>query len=524
MDSKKFKELLIESTQVDLNQRKELEKKLAREAPRHLATLEEMVASETVTVRRGAVEILRRIAADHEQALLLLLSRLSVEPDVKTRRRLAAAIADSGQSRVSGTLLEQLEREEHRFVQASLILALGKLGFQDWPQRWLDFLDGEGPVAEAVRKAVNQTAEAPPPSSGSVRRPSGTYFLQVYSGLEKLVRIELRLHDFGKAQEQTPGWMALPRIADDAVQRLGQLRTIIADYHLALSTLTTESHDIKTTLENGAREILMSAPYLTEGCTFRLSLPAMEKREDYRKLIVSMGRHVERVSGWRNNPGDYDIDLRLIRFNAGEGVLWRDRRWLSARQHESRQAAPASLHPSVAAALCLAATESQLAQIIPSAGEGKVLLDPCCGAGTILHQWLALFTRARAVGYDIAEKAIRLSHQNLDAFKSRCKVRVADMRQIPLQDSSVDFIICNLPFGVRVKHESPNRVLYAEFASEAARVLRTGGWLVTYTSDHRALASALQSTGWKNIIPLTKIMAGGLEVTVHRVQKRPHMP
>lgn len=526
MDSKNFKELLVKSTQIDLALRKELEKRLAKEAPRHVTTLEEMAADETVAVRRGAVEILRRIAADHEEALLLLLKRLRSEPDVKTRRRLAAAIADSGRSEVNGMLLEQLEKEEHRFVQASLILALGKLGLRDWPERWLDYLDREGPVAEAVRKAANRTArgaEILTQSHGSISRPSGPFFLQSYPGLEKLVRIELRLHGFGDARAQTPGWVALPDVAEDAVKRLGHLRTIIADYCLALSTPAATGNDIKTVLEKGTRQILNSAPYLKGGCTFRLSLPAMETRDDYRKLVVSMGRYVERVSGWRNNPGDYDVDLRLLRFEAKEVIIWRDRRWPSARQNESRQVVPASIHPSVAAALCMAAAETELGQMIRSGGQGKILLDPCCGAGTILREWLALFTQARAIGYDISEKAIQLTQQNLGAFEARYKVRVGDMRRIPLQDSSIDFIICNLPFGVRVKHELPNRVLYAEFAAEAVRVLRKGGWLVTYTADRRAITSALQSVGWLNVLPLMKIMAGGLEVTVHRVQKRPHM-
>lgn len=526
MDSKTFRELLVKSTQVDLALRKELEKRLSREAPGHVSTLEETVADETVAVRRGAVEILRRIAADHEEALSLLLKRLSIEPDVKTRRRLAAAIADSGRSEVQGILLEQLEREEHRFVQASLILALGKLGFRDWPESWLAYLDRDGPVAEAVRKAVNQTAggaETSPRPEGLPRRPNGDFFLQTYSGLEKFVRIELRSHGFNKSWDRAPGWIALPHVADDGVERLGQLRTVIADYCLALVAPAATGDDFKSVLEKGTQEILSSAPYLDGGATFRLSLPAMKTRADYRKLVVSLSRHIERTTGWRNSPGDYDIDLRLLQFDSKEAVVWRDRRWPSARQNEARQVVPASIHPSVAAALCFAAVEADLNQTVATGAGSKILLDPCCGAGTILREWLALFTQSRAIGYDISEKAIRLSQENLDDFKARCRVRVGDMRRIPLQDSSVDFIICNLPFGLRVKHESPNRVLYAEFVSEAARVLRKGGWLITYTADRRAIGSALQSAGWGNAPPLTRILAGGLEVTVHRVQRRSHV-
>jgi ubiquinone/menaquinone biosynthesis C-methylase UbiE len=522
MNNEKFTELLIESAQVDLHQRKVLEKRLAKEAPQHLNLLEELVADNNVTVRRGAVEVLRRITGADDRALQILLKRLSIEPDVKTRRRLAAAIADSERSEVSRSLVEHLEREEHRFVQASLILALGKLGFQDWPTHWLEFLGKEGPVAEAMRKAVQSRAPTPgtsPLVTASRLRSRGTYFFQLYPGLERLVQLELQQHGLGHAHPLTLGWLRLSDLTDSAIASLEHLRTAIADYCLAFDVPATSNQDINAIFDKATRAMLISAPYLSEGCTFRLSLPKMPTRGDYNKLVARVSRHIEQLRGWRNNPSNYDIDIRLLQHSVTESIIWRDRRWPSSRQNEVRLVVPASIHPSVAAALCFAAVELELATITSSEGKGRVLLDPCCGAGTILREWLILFPQAKAIGYDISEKAIELSRTNLAAFKSRCRVSKGDMRQLPLKDSSVDFIICNLPFGVRVKHELPNRTLYTQFAREASRVLRPRGWLLTYTSDRQAITHALRAAGWPNVSPLTKVSAGGLEVTIHRVQK-----
>jgi SAM-dependent methyltransferase len=522
MYKKEFRELLVKSTTVALTERKAIEKRLAKEAAQNIEVLQELLAGESVALRRAAVEILRRIAGANDRALQLLKERLGVEPDVKTRRRLAAAIGYSGQTQARDMLLEQLEREEHRFVQASLILALGKVGFHDWPAHWVAFLDKEGPVAEAMRKAASHSAkhaQISHPPEGSRRRPDGTYFFQIYPGLEKLVRLELRLYNLAQGQSRAPGWLALPGITGEALTSLEHLRTIMADYCLALKVPVMPGYDIQAVFGKATRTMLDSAPYLGEGCTFRLSLPTMQTRDDYRKLVVNLSRRLEQATGWRNNPSDYDVDLRLVRLHSTEVIIWRDRRWPSPRLNEKRQVVPASLHPSVAAALCFAAAESELEHIMPSGGKGRVLLDPCCGAGTILSEWLSVFPQAQAIGYDISEKAIQRSQSNLDIFKTRCQVRVADMRHLPLKDSSVDFIVCNLPFGVRVKHESSNRALYASFVAEASRILRSGGWLVTYTADRQAIESALRSAGWRNELPLTKVMAGGLEVTIHRVQK-----
>ncbi|OLE54213.1 MAG: hypothetical protein AUG51_09260 [Acidobacteria bacterium 13_1_20CM_3_53_8] len=521
MNKEKFRELLIESTQVDLHLRKALEKRLAKEVGQHMDSLEEMIAGDDVRVRRGAVEILRRIASASDRALQILLKRLSVEPDVKTRRRLAAAIADSGQTEVSSALVEQLEREEHIFVQASLILALGKLGFKDWPARWLEFLGRKGPVAEAMRKAVQSsapTAEASTLFDENRPRPRGTFLFQFYTGLEPLVEIEFQQHKLGPAQNEKPGWFILPDLTDTALASLEQLRTVIADYCMALSVAAAPIYDINALFDEAIGAMLNSAPYLSEGCTFRLSLPMMPTRDDYRKLVVGLSRYVEQTSGWRNNPSNYDIDLRLVQFSQMHAIIWRDRRWPSSRGGESRAVVPASIHPTVAAALCFAAVERELTTI-SSKGEGKVLVDPCCGAGTILYEWLSLFPRAQAIGYDISERAIELSRANLAPIAAKHELRTADMRRLPLKDGSADFIICNLPFGVRVKHKDSNRTLYREFAAEAVRVLRHGGWLVTYTSDRQAITYALRAAGWKSASPLTKVSAGGLDVTIHRVQK-----
>jgi SAM-dependent methyltransferase len=519
MKSHVFKELLSESTQVDLKRRKELEKRLAKEAPQHLDSLGELIADTEVGVRRGAVEILRRIAAN-DDALKLLVGRLSVEPDVKTRRRIAAAIADSEKTEMSGALLNQLEQEEHRFVQASLILALGKLGFRNWPQRWLDFANKEGPVAEAMRKADGSNASAiASPKKRAQERPNGTFVLQDYPGLERLVKLELQLARIRSTLTETAGWLVLPDLKGDALEALGRLRTIVADYHLALSVPSDSHANIQTILAEAIGNIIRAAPYFKEGCTFRLSLPATDTRDEYRKSVVRLSRHIGQITGWLNNPSDYDVDLRVVQFNSKNSVIWRDRRWPSPRHGESRVPAPASIHPSVAAALCFAATESELTSMAASGGSGKVLLDPCCGAGTILSEWLHIFPHANAIGYDISERAIQLSQRNLEAFKNRHQLRVADMRDLPLKTSSVDLIACNLPFGIRVKHEVSNRTLYEAFVSEALRVLRPSGTLVTYTADRRAMESALRSAALKNLQLLTKLKAGGLDVTIHRGQK-----
>ncbi|MCP4658630.1 MAG: methyltransferase domain-containing protein [bacterium] len=232
-----------------------------------------------------------------------------------------------------------------------------------------------------------------------------------------------------------------------------------------------------------------------------------------------MSREVAEATGWVNNPSRYDVDLRLEPVGGADAVLWRDMSWPSARAGESRRALPASLHPTVAAGFCFAALERLRGKTESPASKAPVLLDPCCGAGTILREWLSLSPDSQALGYDLSEEAVEVSRLNLQGFASRATIEVGDMGHLPLEASSVDAVIANLPFGIRVKHGASNRRLYSRFLTEAIRLLRPGGQLLAYTGDSKALEFALSQAGIHSGRPLAVVEAGGLDAVVYRVER-----
>lgn len=156
---------------------------------------------------------------------------------------------------------------------------------------------------------------------------------------------------------------------------------------------------------------------------------------------------------------------------------------------------PASLRPSMAAALV------RLAQLKP----GNVVLDPMCGAGTILAEaWL--YVRQRAArnpawtidlkGGDIDPHHVKFARTNLRQFAD-VPLEPWDVRRLPVQATSVDRVVCNLPFGKQLSSPEEIGPLYRAAVKQMDRVLRPGGRAVLLASDAGTLKEAIRPTGWK---------------------------
>jgi SAM-dependent methyltransferase len=135
----------------------------------------------------------------------------------------------------------------------------------------------------------------------------------------------------------------------------------------------------------------------------------------------------------------------------------------SMRQHEGRETERAgSLRPTVAALM------------VGLAGEPRdVLLDPCCGAGTILSEALAAGW-PDVQGSDVEAAAVEIAGRNVP----RAGVIQGDARSIDLPDASVDAVVSNLPFGQQYEVEGSMRTWMSAVLGELTRVTAPGGRVV----------------------------------------------
>jgi len=152
------------------------------------------------------------------------------------------------------------------------------------------------------------------------------------------------------------------------------------------------------------------------------------------------------VSEWHD--GQYVAGLRL----SGAGM----------RQHGGRAAErQGALRPTVAAAM------------VELAGPpGGLLVDPCCGSGTILAEALAAGWSAE--GTDIDPEAVAVASRNA----AGARVQLGDARELMLPDDFAGACVSNLPFGRQFDVPGTWRDWVAAVLAEMSRVTHSDGAVV----------------------------------------------
>ena len=177
----------------------------------------------------------------------------------------------------------------------------------------------------------------------------------------------------------------------------------------------------------------------------------------------------------------------------------------------------------------------------PKAGE--LLLDPCCGVGTIpleASYWPLL---QGAIGADIDLErvvAARLNHHNLQTASSRSESAEAflDPRNtipisffqgsafnLALPSESIDLIVSDLPWGNQVslldstiKSPKSTPAALKELLQEFDRVLKKAGRVIVMTGAEADLLSALETSAFESA-KLSEIWLSGAGAVIYRLSR-----
>ncbi len=167
---------------------------------------------------------------------------------------------------------------------------------------------------------------------------------------------------------------------------------------------------------------------------------------------------------------------------------------------------PAGINPSLAYIM------GRIAEI----GAQDTVWDPFCGAGVLPITALAEFGARFAICSDISGKAVDKAQANFHAAKisnNRYMLFRSGIGRVRLNVNSIDKILTNLPFGIRVGDHDKNIRTYTKLFDKARKVLGPDGVVVALTQEKRLLREVTKTHGFQ-VVKTVQVEQGGLRPAI----------
>jgi 23S rRNA G2445 N2-methylase RlmL len=207
---------------------------------------------------------------------------------------------------------------------------------------------------------------------------------------------------------------------------------------------------------------------LAASMTFRVIARVLSEKSFRRTELRNQLTEAIRADRRRWTVADpAELEVWACEYQAGRFVAGLRLTDARMRQHGGRSVERrGALRPTLAAAL------------VDLAGEPSgVLLDPCCGSGTILAEAAAVGWTP--VGLDIDPSAVAIARGNVP----RAAVEVGDALSMSFPDASAAACVTNLPFGHQYRIPEKMTKWLRTVLTEIARVTRPGGHVVLLAPD-----------------------------------------
>lgn len=437
--------------------------------------------------------------------------------DPKRRKNCARLMGALEEPRDVKKLIAAAEKETHRFVRPSILLALGMLGGDEA----LEFLEQytvapaadesekkhEAAEREALRLAL---AKARPVQKRSFAGFSKPHEIELRCAKQLGAQLKEELSDLGI--EVKKQWSDGVSVETDSPLGLFEARS----FHEMLIPLEKNVRlDEKTVAAYAkSRLIALLGECITGEAPYRYRI---ECKGDFKNRAVTAKRIADALEcpELLNAPSAYDAELRIEKqpdMPAGKCSLYVKLFVIPDTRFDYRVGSlPASIHPATAAGVLRLASDYLRV--------GARVLDPFCGSGTMLIERSFMSPCAALTGVDITPKALDVAKKNDETAATNIEFVCKDCLKFRAE-KPYDEVIANMPFGNRVGTHENNERLYREFLPKLTEWLKTGGIAVLYTMEYTLLKNLLQEfSGGLELVSRSRTEAGGLTPTVFILKK-----
>ena len=209
---------------------------------------------------------------------------------------------------------------------------------------------------------------------------------------------------------------------------------------------------------------------------FRVSCKStgiVRKHFNSQKLSQFVGCLLTNVCGWRTDLKNPQLEVYIHAseeyFTVGFPVISKP---LSQRNYLN--------HIALRSTVCYAMLLS-----LGDLPNGYILLDPMCGAGTLITEAAVNYPDILIFGIDIDFSQLKKAHENVYGANCSSKVELfhADVTNLPMKNESINAIICDFPFGNKFGTPEDVKKLLPLAIKEMNRVLTVRGKVILLVNE-----------------------------------------
>jgi tRNA (guanine6-N2)-methyltransferase len=350
-----------------------------------------------------------------------------------------------------------------------------------------------------------------------------TVFLRTAPGLEDLVKQEALV----LIQKETGDSRVKARSGKGWVEIASPLSLVPEELFPALSTVyramvlrsivprgdgKPDSQALAAVRKGGFNDLRHNSP-------FRITCYAPAEASGTRRLVEQViGTEAVRESGAPVNLTRYDINygIEFLDERIFFGSIFKDED--ETPRYRKTFQVRSSVKPHIAASML---------RLIGFVTKPGVLLDPCCGSGTILLEAAATHAGTRLYGVDVDSLCAQGAQKNLLAlFPDQMGSRIyqGDARKLEelFPANSIDYLVTNPPFGIRTGTRINFYWFYRELLKGANRLLSSTGRIALLVGRQRGIFNrAVKEDGNFKTLHIRVIDASGLFPALYVLSRKP---
>ena len=456
-----------------------------------------------VDTRANLIELKKEIKEkDSKRAFVYLLgedfsafTELLKDEDAKVRKNAALILGEMENENILPILWEAYEREEQLFVKPSFLKAMTGYNYKSYLpdiKERMNFLAGQT-ISEADTKHIREELSMLRTLLLKYESPRKHRFKGFDRETEVILLTnrehrEVTVNQLG--DEKTVLLAGGVRVRTKNVKELLPIRTYSEMLFPIpqLQLLPSEPTDAARKLsKSGLLDFLKNSHSGSGSFYFRIEIRGKIPQDQKSVFIKKFSTVLERETGrgMLNSPSEYEIELRLLEKKGGGFIPLLKLYTLADKRFAYRKNAISVSIAPVSAALIMELLK-------PWLKEGAQVLDPFCGAGTMLIERRRLMAASPIYGVDIYPEAIEKARENAKAADVLINFINRDILDFK-HEYLFDEIITNMPTVSRTKGVEQVTALYEAFFIKSSELLKSDGFMALYTTEESILIHCLKN-------------------------------